>query len=46
MPACFIRAAWFMENAAWDVAPARDTGVISSFLQPLGDSVSPIRNAA
>ena len=24
-PVCFLRAAWFMENAAWDVAPARDT---------------------
>ncbi len=34
-PVCFLRAAWFMENAAWDVTPARDTGVISSFLQPL-----------
>jgi NAD(P)H dehydrogenase (quinone) len=34
-PVSFLRAAWFMENAAWDVAPARDTGVISSFLQPL-----------
>jgi uncharacterized protein YbjT (DUF2867 family) len=24
-----------MENAAWDLASARDTGVIPSFLQPL-----------
>jgi NAD(P)H dehydrogenase (quinone) len=23
-PVCFLRAAWFMENVAWDVAPARD----------------------
>jgi NAD(P)H dehydrogenase (quinone) len=38
-PAAFLRAAWFMENAAWDVAPARDTGVISSFLQPLDKPV-------
>jgi uncharacterized protein YbjT (DUF2867 family) len=24
-----------MENSAWDVAPARDTGLVPSFLQPL-----------
>jgi len=35
IPITFLRPAWFMENAAWDVAPARDTGVIPSFLQPL-----------
>ena len=35
LPITFLRPAWFMENAAWDVAPARDTGVIQSFLQPL-----------
>jgi NAD(P)H dehydrogenase (quinone) len=35
MPITFLRPAWFMENAAWDLAPARDTGVIQSFLQPL-----------
>jgi uncharacterized protein YbjT (DUF2867 family) len=34
-PVTFLRPAWFMENAAWDLAPARDTGVIPSFLQPL-----------
>lgn len=34
MPVAFLRAAWFLENAAWDVAPARE-GVIPSFLQPL-----------
>jgi uncharacterized protein YbjT (DUF2867 family) len=31
----FLRAAWFMENSAWDVEPARATGVVPSFLQPL-----------
>jgi NAD(P)H dehydrogenase (quinone) len=36
---CFLRAAWFMENAAWDVAPARDLGVVPSFLQPLDKPV-------
>jgi NAD(P)H dehydrogenase (quinone) len=35
LPITFLRPAWFMENAAWDLAPARDTGVIQSFLQPL-----------
>jgi hypothetical protein len=39
MPVCFLRAAWFMENSAWDVKPARDKGVISSFLQPLDKPV-------
>ena len=34
-PVAFLRPAWFMENAAWDVAPARERGVIQSFLQPL-----------
>ncbi len=35
MPVAFLRAGWFMENAAWDVEPARKTGVVQSFLQPL-----------
>jgi uncharacterized protein YbjT (DUF2867 family) len=35
IPIAFLRPAWFMENAAWDVAPAREKGVIPSFLQPL-----------
>jgi NAD(P)H dehydrogenase (quinone) len=35
MPVTFLRPAWFMENARWDVAPARETGVIGSFLRPL-----------
>lgn len=35
IPATFLRPAWFMENAAWDVALARDNGTIPSFLQPL-----------
>ena len=29
-----LRPAWFIDNAAWDVASARETGVIHSFLQP------------
>ena len=39
LPITFLRAAWFMENAAWDVAPARATGVIPSFLYPLDKPV-------
>jgi uncharacterized protein YbjT (DUF2867 family) len=35
VPVAFLRTAWFMENAAWDVATARDQGVLPSFLQPL-----------
>jgi NAD(P)H dehydrogenase (quinone) len=34
VPITLLRAAWFMENAAWDVEAARK-GVIPSFLQPL-----------
>ena len=39
IPIAFLRAAWFMENAAWDVAPARETGVVPSFLYPLDKPV-------
>jgi NAD(P)H dehydrogenase (quinone) len=35
LPLTILRAAWFMENALWDVSSARDAGVIQSFLQPL-----------
>jgi NAD(P)H dehydrogenase (quinone) len=35
MPISFLRAAWFLDNAAWDVTAARDDGVMRSFLQPL-----------
>ncbi len=35
LPITFLRAAWFMENAQWDVAAARESGVIPSYLQPL-----------
>jgi uncharacterized protein YbjT (DUF2867 family) len=35
MPVTFLRPGWFLENALWDVAPARETGVLHSFLQPL-----------
>jgi uncharacterized protein YbjT (DUF2867 family) len=35
MPVTYLRAAWFMENAALDIADAKNTGVIASYLQPL-----------
>ncbi len=35
VPITFLRPGWFMENCLWDVAPARENGVIPSFLQPL-----------
>jgi NAD(P)H dehydrogenase (quinone) len=45
MPVTFLRPAWFMENFAWDVASARDSGVIASFLQPLDKPVPMIATA-
>jgi uncharacterized protein YbjT (DUF2867 family) len=39
IPSAFLRAAWFMENSLWDIAPARDRGEILSFLQPLDRTV-------
>lgn len=44
LPIAFLRAAWFMENASWDVAPARD-GTIRSFLQPLDRAIPMIATA-
>jgi NAD(P)H dehydrogenase (quinone) len=38
MPVTFLRAAWFMENAAWDIVSAKN-GVIQSYLQPLERAV-------
>lgn len=35
IPITFLRAAWFMENAQWDVPSARDEGIMPSYLQPL-----------
>jgi uncharacterized protein YbjT (DUF2867 family) len=34
MPVTFLRAGWFMENAAWDIDSAK-SGLIQSYLQPL-----------
>ncbi|MBJ2154192.1 NmrA family NAD(P)-binding protein [Variovorax sp. IB41] len=39
LPVTFLRPAWFLDNLAWDIAPAREQGVLSSFLQPLDRAV-------
>jgi len=44
VPVTFLRPGWFMENALWDVAPARD-GLIHSFLQPLDKPVPMVATA-
>lgn len=38
VPVTLLRAAWFMENAAWDVESARQ-GAVWSFLQPLAHKI-------
>ena len=38
VPIALLRAAWFMENAAWDVAGARE-GRFDSYLQPLDHAI-------
>lgn len=45
IPITFLRPAWFMENALYDVTTARETGVIHSFLQPLDKAVPMIATA-
>lgn len=45
MPVTFLRPGWFIENAAWDVASARDDGVIASYLQPLDKPVPMVATA-
>jgi NAD(P)H dehydrogenase (quinone) len=35
LPVAYLRPGWFMENSAWDIAPARDMGQMPSFLQPI-----------
>jgi len=44
-PIAFLRPGWFMENAAWDVGPASETGVIPSFLFPLAKPVAMVATA-
>jgi len=38
VPTAIVRAAWFMENAAWDVESAK-AGTIASFLLPLDRAI-------
>jgi uncharacterized protein YbjT (DUF2867 family) len=45
MPLTILRPGWFMENCSWDVAPAREWGVIPSFLQPLDKRVPMVATA-
>jgi uncharacterized protein YbjT (DUF2867 family) len=45
MPVAFLRAAWFIENAQWDVEPARTEGIVPSFLQPLDKPVPMVATA-
>jgi NAD(P)H dehydrogenase (quinone) len=45
MPVTFLRPGWFMENSTWDLSPARDRGVIPSFLQPLDKPVPMVATA-
>ena len=44
VPVALLRAAWFMENAAWDVEAAR-SGVLPSFLQPLDHAIPMVATA-
>jgi uncharacterized protein YbjT (DUF2867 family) len=45
IPIAFLRPGWFMENCAWDVAPARERGIVPSFLQPLDKPVPMVATA-
>jgi NAD(P)H dehydrogenase (quinone) len=45
IPICFLRPGWFMENSSWDVAPAANSGVFRSFLQPLDKPVPMVATA-
>ena len=45
MPVGFLRASWFIENAAWDIEPARTAGEIPSFLQPLDRRIPMVATA-
>jgi NAD(P)H dehydrogenase (quinone) len=38
-PVTYLRPAWFLENIAWDIGSARDTGVVHSFLNPIDKPV-------
>jgi uncharacterized protein YbjT (DUF2867 family) len=44
LPVTFLRAAWFMENAAWDLSSAK-SGRIHSYLSPLDRAVPMVSTA-
>ena len=44
VPVAFLRAAWFMENASWDVEAAK-AGVVPSFLQPIDHPIPMVATA-
>ena len=44
VPVAVLRAAWFMENSAWDVDAAR-SGQIQSYLQPLNHPIPTVATA-
>lgn len=44
VPIAFLRAGWFMENFAWDIAAAK-AGVIPSYLQPLDHPIAMVATA-
>ena len=41
----FLRAAWFVENVAWDIEGARATGTLPSFLQPVDRPIAMVATA-
>ena len=41
----FLRAAWFIENIAWDIEGARATGVLPSHLQPVQRPIAMVATA-
>ncbi len=45
IPITFLRPGWFMENSTWDVAPARENGVIPGFLQPFDKPLAMVATA-
>jgi NAD(P)H dehydrogenase (quinone) len=45
MPVTFLRAAWFIENVAWDVDSAKQIGVMPSLLQPIDRPVPMVATA-
>ena len=41
----FLRAAWFIENVAWDIEGARAGGTMPSFLQPVDRPIAMVATA-